>query len=66
MFSMSIPGALKLTGKAENYGFLNKSGCIKVDTVNDADNFNTVTVAQHFTCTVISICLVHKFCTYLE
>ncbi|KAH3702056.1 hypothetical protein DPMN_077057, partial [Dreissena polymorpha] len=34
--------SLKLTGQPEDYGFLNKSGCIRVPTVDDADNFNQV------------------------
>ncbi|XP_052803474.1 unconventional myosin-Ia-like isoform X2 [Mya arenaria] len=38
----SLLDSLKLTGKVEDYGFLNKSGCIKVPTLDDAENFNSV------------------------
>ncbi|XP_060583585.1 unconventional myosin-Ia-like isoform X7 [Ruditapes philippinarum] len=33
---------LKLSPKPESYGFLNKSGCITVDTIDDAREFNLV------------------------
>ncbi|XP_053408862.1 unconventional myosin-Ib-like isoform X3 [Mercenaria mercenaria] len=33
---------LKLSPKPENYGFLNRSGCIKVDAIDDAKDFNMV------------------------
>ncbi|KAL4228653.1 Unconventional myosin-Ih [Mactra antiquata] len=38
--------SLKLSSKPDDYGFLNKSGCIKVDTIDDAANFNAVKVGM--------------------
>ena len=38
--------SLKLQPKAESYGFLNKSGCIEADTVNDDENFKLIKVIR--------------------
>lgn len=38
----SLLDTLKLHPKPESYGFLNKSGCIEVDTVNDEENFKII------------------------
>ena len=38
--------SLKLQPKPESYGFLNKSGCIEADTVNDDENFKLIKVIR--------------------
>ena len=38
--------SLKLSGSAQSYGFLNKSGCTEVDTLNDGENFKLIKVGH--------------------
>lgn len=42
----SMLDALKLTRNPADYGFINKSGCTQVDTLDDAGNFTMVTTGM--------------------
>lgn len=54
---MSHSDDLKLVRGAENYNFLNKSGCVEVDTRDDIGDFRAVTVC----CGFLPVTILHTF-----